>query len=172
VGEFELSGALCQELGHLLRESQTRLHHCLRQLDDREIWLPPQPGQNSVGVVIRHQCGNLRQWVICGLGSEPDTRDRQSEFLAELTWPREVLSKSLDATVAQAWEILQGFPAARWGEPRVIQGFEVTALGAVCHSVPHFVGHTHQVTQLTRWWRGENYRFHWDSTAPRTSVPL
>jgi hypothetical protein len=49
---------------------------------------------------------------------------------------------------------------------RRIQGFDVTALGAIFDSVPHFVGHTHQIVYITRCLLGDAYRFEW---VPETS---
>ena len=47
-----------------------------------------------------------------------------------------------------------------------IQGFDVTALGAIFDCVPHFVGHTHQIVYITRCLLGDAYRFEWTPSAP------
>jgi hypothetical protein len=55
---------------------------------------------------------------------------------------------------------------------RNIQGFNVSGLQALSHTVTHFVGHTHQIIQLTRWHLGNGYLFQWDDNSPRERVPI
>ena len=41
-----------------------RIMHSLAQLSEEDIWWQPGPGVNSIGTIIRHLCGNLRQWFL------------------------------------------------------------------------------------------------------------
>jgi aminoglycoside N3'-acetyltransferase len=58
------------------------------------------------------------------------------------------------------------------GRARQIQGFDVTVMQALFHTVPHFVGHTHQILMLTRLALGTEYQFEWSPEQSRTGVPL
>jgi hypothetical protein len=51
-------------------------------------------------------------------------------------------------------------------QSRRIQGFEVTGIAALGHTVPHFRGHTQEIIRVVRQVLGPGYRFAW---APRTS---
>ncbi len=64
----------------LFNESYPRLKKCLAQLSEEEIWHKPNANSNSVGNLVLHLCGNVRQWIISGLGGQADTRQRQKEF--------------------------------------------------------------------------------------------
>jgi hypothetical protein len=46
-------------------------------------------------------------------------------------------------------------------EPFQVQGFETTGLGAITHSVTHFVGHMQEIISLTRTQLGPDYQFNW-----------
>lgn len=78
----------------------------------------------------------------------------------------------LRSTIAEAINVVQLVNEAEFCEPREIQQFSTTVMGAILHTVPHCVGHTHQIVQLTRMQLGEDYDFHWSPDAPRMSIPL
>jgi hypothetical protein len=46
-----------------------------------------------------------------------------------------------------------------------VQGFQVSGMAAIWHTVAHFRGHTQEIIGLTRQILGSRYRFAW---APRT----
>ena len=56
----------------LVSEYLPKIERCLEQLDDNQIWWRANSHSNSIGNLILHVCGNARQWIVCGLGSETD----------------------------------------------------------------------------------------------------
>ena len=44
-------------------------------------------------------------------------------------------------------------------EPVRVQGFDTTPMGAIYHSVSHFVGHSQEVSNITRFQLRERYVF-------------
>ena len=156
----------------LLEQSVNRIDHCVSQLDADQIWWRPAADQNSIGAVLRHLAGNLKQWVVEGVPDIRGTRDRSAEFDGPPSETAEQLMAVLCQVVADAKQVLQSLTAAELQQNRSIQSFDVTVLGAIMHSVPHFVGHTHQIVQLTRLQLGESYRFHWTPEEERRHVPL
>ncbi|MHC4878102.1 MAG: DinB family protein [Planctomycetota bacterium] len=160
------------ELKHLLNESLRKLRHCVNQLSDDQVWQRPAPSMNSVGNLLLHISGNLRQWAICGVTGAKDKRDRDAEFACTSGESSEELLVLVENTVRDAVHVFDALDAAALSEPRQIQGFEVTVLSALFHTVTHFVGHSHQIVQLTRLLLGENYRFEWTPESPRGGVPI
>jgi hypothetical protein len=65
-----------------LRQYQERIGVCLDQLSSEQIWWRQAETQNAVGNLVLHLCGNVRQWIVAGVGGEPDTRERDKEFAA------------------------------------------------------------------------------------------
>ena len=168
----ELLSGLQAEWIHLLDESVRRIQHCVNQLSHEQIWWQPGDGQNSVGSLLRHLAGNLNQWVVVGVRQLPDSRDRAAEFESPIRESTEQLLVHLCHVVDSAKSVLKSLRPNEVTQPRQIQSFSVSVLGAIMHSVPHFVGHTHQIGQLTRIQLGDKYVFQWDPDGPRYVVPL
>ncbi|MBB6428450.1 DinB family protein [Algisphaera agarilytica] len=146
--------------------SRDRLLHCLKQLDAEQIWQRPHPAMNAVGNIVLHVSGNLRQWITVGcdpMESMPDDRDRPAEFAAArdnpvASTPTE-LADHLRVAVDDAKDIIESLNKDNLLEPRNIQGFDVTGMGAVWHSVSHLEGHAQETIFATRLLLGDAYRF-------------
>lgn len=148
-----------RELADELGEALGRLEHCLGQLTDEQAWWRPRADLNSVGNLILHLTGNVRQLIGSELGGAPDVRDRQAEFDARGPVPRADLSAGLRAAVADAVAVLTGPATADWSRTHSFRGRPATALGLAVRSVAHFRGHTQEVIHLTRTILGDAYRF-------------
>ncbi len=164
--------AVVSELLHLVDAAEHRLQHCLKQLSDEQIWIRPRPEMNSIANQLLHVCGNLKQWAVDGLLGNPSDRDRAAEFAADHHGTKAEILQKLTETLARVRQVVSTVQATDLDKSRTIQGFSVTGLGALMHTIPHLVGHTHQVMQLTRWILGNDYQFDWDPDGDRSSVPL
>jgi hypothetical protein len=154
-----------------LADRTERIKHCVGQLDDSQVWWRAHDSMNSVGNVLLHLCGNLRQWVVSGVGGEPDTRDRPAEFAERGPIPRDELLRRLKAVVDEADAALAALDESRLLEPRRIQGFDETVLSAVWDSLTHLSGHTQEVVYVTRLQLGDRYRFAWTPSTPEQGAP-
>jgi hypothetical protein len=166
-----LASAVGKEAAHELAEALDRIRHCLDQLTDEQVWWRPHPALNSVGNLLLHLRGNLRQWIVCGIGGAADRRNRPAEFAATGPIPKAELLRDLEAVVAEAQAVLTRVTAEELLRLRRIQAFEVTGLGAIFSSVPHFRGHTQEIIHLTRQQRGDAYRFAWTPATPEQGAP-
>lgn len=144
---------------HLMQEFLPWLRACLTALSEAEAWWRPNEKSNSVGNLILHLCGNITQWVIHGIGGAADARQRSAEFAARESCSKAELLQKLEATLAEVDAVLAKLPIAKLTEPRVIQGFNVTVLGAVFHIVEHFSYHTGQIIYITKMRTGEDLKF-------------
>ena len=136
-----------------------RIAGCLRSLSPKQIWWRPNPSSNSVGNLVLHLSGNVRQWIIAGLGGAPDTRQRDLEFLERGPVPRRMLQSRLGQTVDEACQVLARLSSADLARPHSIQGFQVTGLEAVYHVTEHFSHHAGQIIVLTKLVRGKDLGF-------------
>lgn len=168
----ELAAAVGAAAAHELGSALERIKHCLGQLNDGQVWHRSQLSLNSVGNLILHLCGNLRQWVVASLGGMADVRDRPAEFAEQGPIPKQELLRRLEAVVEEAKRILTGVDARQLTEVRRIQGFDVTGLAAIFDSVPHFRGHTQEIVHLTRSQLGDAYQFAWTPTTPEQGAPV
>jgi len=163
--------AYLAQAGRRLDASLERIRHCVGQLDDRQVWWRAAEGLNSIGNVLLHLCGNLRQWLVAGVGGAAAFRDRPREFAERGPIPRDELLRLLAAVVAQADAVLAGLDEARLLEARRIQGFDETVLSAVIDCLTHLSGHAQEIVYVTRLQLGEAYRFAWvPATAEQGAV--
>src|SRR5262245_36432665 len=144
-----------------------KIEHCLEQLTDEQIWLRPNPVSNSIGNLVLHLCGNARQWILAGLGDNPDRRDRDSEFSQREVIPRANLLGNLRTTLAEVDRVLESLDSKTLLEQRTIQGKSVEVLEAVFHVTEHFSMHTGQIILLTKLLTASDLSFYdFESGAP------
>ena len=156
----------------LLDQSMTKIRHCLNQLTEPQIWWRPEPSMNSIGNLILHLRGNLKQWGVVPFTLENDRRDRSSEFAEDVRISMTELLNDIQQVVDEAKEQWQHLVESQLLRRLEIQGFDVTHMQAVMHASSHFVGHTHQIIQLTRIQLGAAYQFHWKPGDARGELPI
>ena len=149
---------------HLADEYLPKIERCLEKLSDEQIWWRANDGANSIANLILHLCGNARQWIVCGIGAQPDHRRRQTEFDERRSIPRDELLKLLETTVADVDRTLADFNPEKLLTEYPIQGTTSTALAAIFHVTEHFSMHTGQIILLTRMLTGVDLNFYDFST--------
>ncbi len=97
--------------------------HCLDQLTEEQVWWRPKEEMNSIGNLILHLMGNVRQWIVAGIGGQTDVRKRPAEFSERGPVNKAVLLLKLETVVAQAEEMLRKASAEEMLSERRIQGF-------------------------------------------------
>ena len=127
-----------------------KIERSLELLTDEQIWWRANPQSNSIGNLLLHLSGNVRQWIVCSLGGAPDERDRDSEFAERHLIPRDELLARLKQTLSEADAALAKFDADKLLERHLIQGCDVTALAAIFHVVEHFSMHTGQIIMIAK----------------------
>jgi len=155
---------------HLSADYLPKIERCLERLTDEQVWWRAGEHSNSIGNLLLHLEGNLRQWVVCGAGGRADLRERDREFAERRRLPREELVADLRAAVAEADAVLARLDASALLETRRVQGLDVTLLAAVFHAVEHFSMHTGQIVLLTKMLAGGDLAFYdFSSGVPRSN---
>jgi hypothetical protein len=137
-----------------------RIATCISKLTPDQIWMRGAENQNAAGNLMLHLNGNVRQWIISGVGGEPDHRERDAEFAARGGMTPGELTARLQETVNGAIEIIRSLPHSRLTERRVIQGYDVSVLEAIFNVTEHFSGHTAQIIFITKMVTGEDLGFY------------
>jgi uncharacterized damage-inducible protein DinB len=137
-----------------------RIETCLGKLTPEQTWMRGTENQNAVGNLVLHLSGNVRQWILTGIGGAPDHRIRDEEFSARGGQGPEALGKLLRGTVAEALVVIRSLPHDRLTEHINIQGYDVTKLEAIFHVVEHFSGHTAQIIFITKMITGQDLGFY------------
>ena len=145
---------------YMLGDYLPKIERCLEKLSDEQIWWRANEESNSIGNLILHLCGNARQWIVCGVGSAPDKRNRDSEFEQRDVIPRDDLVALLRSTFTDVESTLQFVDPTTLLEYRKIQGNDVDILEAVFHVTEHFSMHTGQIIMLTKMMTSDDLRFY------------
>jgi len=136
-----------------------RILSCLERLSPAHIWWRPNEASNSVGNLTLHLAGNVRQWLISGLGGAEDHRDRDSEFSERGPLPRRVLASRIRKSVEGACRVLHKLAPEDLGRDYPIQGFRVAGSEAVFHVAEHFSHHAGQIILLTKMLTARDQKF-------------
>jgi uncharacterized damage-inducible protein DinB len=150
-----------------LRQLCGRIEDCLGRLSAEQIWLRGTENENAVGNLALHLSGNVRQWIVAGVGGQPDIRQRDTEFAARGGVSAADLAVHLRGIVEEAAGAIEALAPERLCERFVVQGYDVTVIEAIYSVVEHFSGHTGQIVYATKLSTGEDlgYYRHLKSTA-------
>jgi uncharacterized damage-inducible protein DinB len=149
-----------QARAYLRDEYLPKIEACLDQLTDEQVWWRPNSESNSIGNLLLHLSGNVRQWIACGLGGQVDHRVRQEEFDRREIIQRGELLELLRQTLRDVDQVLAEFKTQELLEFYKIQGNNVRALHAIFHVVEHFSMHTGQIILVTKMLTGRDLNFY------------
>jgi uncharacterized damage-inducible protein DinB len=133
-----------------LSDSLRQIEKCLHLLSVEQVWHRPNDVSNSIGNLVLHLAGNVRQWIIASLGGEAFARDRAAEFAQRAPLPTDEILDRLRETVERACDVIAGLTPDALAARVTIQGYDVTGLEAVFHVVEHFSLHTGQIVYATK----------------------
>jgi uncharacterized damage-inducible protein DinB len=151
-----------------LRDYTERIGTCVGKLSEEQVWVRGGQNENAVGNLVLHLSGNVRQWIVSGVGGQPDTRRRDTEFDARGGLGIPELMERLRATISEALTVIDAVSAERLSQPLLIQNYDVSVLEAIYHVVEHFAMHTGQIVFVTKMLTGTDLGFyaHLRTTAP------
>ena len=128
-----------------IEESTHRIKKCLDEIDEIEIWKCPNERSNSIGNLILHLCGNIRQYGISALSKIKDTRERDKEFSTKTGPTKSELLNELINTISEAVGIIENIDENRLMKIYSVQGFNLSGIGIIIHVTEHYSYHTGQI---------------------------
>jgi hypothetical protein len=143
----------------LMTQYWPRLKACVELLTDEQVWWRPNEASNSVGNLMLHLNGNMRQWIVAAFRREEDRRNRPAEFAEHGPMPRAELLAKLGATVREANEVLRRLTEPDLAAEYEIQGYHLHGLDAVYQVIEHFGLHFGQIAYITKMLRAEDLGF-------------
>lgn len=155
---------------YLAYEYPTKIRLALNALTEEAIWHRFNEESNSIGNLLLHLSGNIREWIVCGVGDATSHRDRSAEFAARTGPPRAELLGLLGETLRDADGVLSKLSESDLDRPVTIQGRDTTVLAAIYHVVEHFSMHTGQIIMLAK--IHSPGRVHFYDDADGIAVPL
>jgi uncharacterized damage-inducible protein DinB len=150
-----------------LRVLSGRIETCVAKLTPEQIWTRGGDQQNAIGNLVLHLSGNVRQWIVSGVGGAQDVRQRDAEFAAREGQTAEDLLSRLRSTVTEAQSVIAALTADQLLERIEVQNHDVTKLEAIFHVVEHFSGHTFQIIFATKLLTNRDLAFYPDLNPPQ-----
>jgi uncharacterized damage-inducible protein DinB len=148
---------------YLATEYRAKIRAAVESLPAGALWARPNEQSNSVGNLLLHLSGNVRQWIVSGVGGATDSRDRASEFEARTGADAATLLAALDQTLTDADTVLAKLTAADLESSRTIQGRDVNVFEAIYHVVEHFSGHVGQIVLVAKAYSPNAVKFYEDA---------
>jgi uncharacterized damage-inducible protein DinB len=146
-----LAGSFLERTRYYLTvEYPTKIRQAVEAMPPDRLWWRPNESANSVGNLLLHLSGNVRQWIISGVGRGADVRKRNLEFAARGGANTAGMLDMLDATLREADAVIRALTPTELLERRLIQGRETSVFEAVYHVVEHFSGHTAQIIYVAK----------------------
>lgn len=148
----------------LLDHYWKRMQACVEPLSEEEVWWRPNEASNSIGNLILHLNGNVRQWLVDSFNGTADERDRPAEFAAADGLTAALLLERLGATMTEAAAVLVRLTEEELVASYEIQGYHVTGLEAVYQVVEHFGLHYGQIAYIVKSLSGRDLGFYRELT--------
>ena len=145
-----------------INENTPRIKRCLDLLTEEQIWSKPNDSSNSIANLILHLSGNITQYILSSLASQPDIRNRDFEFEAENSHSKDELWTLISNTCKQACDAIMVCEEKELLRSRMVQGFELSGTGIVMHVVEHYSYHTGQIALITKLIRNVDLGFYAD----------
>ncbi len=134
----------------IIEEGYQRIIQCADLLSEEDLWYRANQNTNSIANLIMHLSGNVRQYIISGIGHAEDNRQRDLEFDFNNRKDRIIIINELKETVEQSNVIVSNLSMDQLTESRKVQGFDETVLSIIIHVVEHFSYHVGQITYFTK----------------------
>jgi uncharacterized damage-inducible protein DinB len=143
-----------------INENTEKIRTCVDQLDDKDAWRSPNENLNSVGNLILHLCGNIRQHIISALGGVKDTRMRDLEFSTKGGLTIEELMNKLVETIDEATAVITKMKIEDLLMIRKSQGMLHSGVDSILHVAEHYSYHTGQIVFLTKLFKNVDMGFY------------
>jgi uncharacterized damage-inducible protein DinB len=145
---------------HRINENTMKIGVCMKQLDEKDIWFRHNGHINSVGNIILHLCGNVRQYIISALGGVPDIRERDIEFSTSGGLTNAELTARWQDTMQEAVTTIAHSNTENLLRRRIVQGSDLSGIGIIIHVTEHYSYHTGQIIFLTKLYKNMDMGFY------------
>ena len=144
----------------LFDECLKRIGLCLDQLTDEQVWWRPNESSNSIGNLVLHLNGNVRQWILSGVAGQADVRKRQTEFDQRTSIHKEKIWAQLQQTMEEVRTVLDKLSPHELVDRKPVQVYEESVVAMIVHVTEHFSYHTGQIAWITKMLTDEDLGFY------------
>jgi uncharacterized damage-inducible protein DinB len=142
-----------------MEQMSKQIRECVQGLTEDQFWDRSGDHANSIGNLLLHLSGNIRQWIGHGVGGLADIRERDKEFEARGGRSTAEVLGLFESTLAEATQILKAMPLARLIERTKPQNRDVAVLEAIYQVTGHLMLHAGQIIFATKQTTGKDLGF-------------
>lgn len=146
----------------IYEESFPRIRQCLEELSQDQIWFKPNKNSNSIGNLILHVCGNIRQYVMSGIDGQSDVRQRSLEFSEKGPLCTKELYSLISRLLNDVDPVLSSIKSEDLVKMKQVQGFNMSVVSIIIHITEHLSYHTGQIAYATKQMKNIDLRFYGD----------
>lgn len=137
-----------------MQTSAKDIYACCDRLTEEQMWHRSGDYENSVANLMLHLAGNLRQWVMHGIGGQPDVRERDEEFTLQPKMTAAEARAEFTKVIDEASAIIAALPHERLLEtidpqPKGMWR-NIPILEAIFQVTAHVQQHMGQIVLLTK----------------------
>lgn len=159
--EIQITEELIKEFRRrLFEECMPRIRNCIDRLTDDQIWYRPNNSSNSIGNLILHLEGNVRQYILSGIFDQKDIRQRQLEFDQKEIIDKEIIYSKLEVLMEEINQKIDSIQAGDLVKEKEVQGFKESVFSILVHVIEHFSYHTGQIAFYTKLLKDEDLGFY------------
>lgn len=129
---------------------ERRLGEALAPLSESQIWWRPNAAGNSIGNLLLHLAGNLRQWIVGGLGGGSLERRRGDEFRAQGGLNKAELWALFSEVVADCRRVAAALDEEALTRRYAVQGYDFDGHATLFHPLEHLSYHAGQIVLLAK----------------------
>lgn len=122
----------------------------LEEFPEEKLWKRPAVGVVSLGNLVCHVAGSMREWFENGLGQGDWSRDRQFEFDRDGDLDKAALREHLDQTRIYCGKFLDAVNQENWEDERRFRDKPYSVREVLWHQVEHVAFHAGQAAFLRR----------------------
>lgn len=134
----------------IYEESLPRMRTCLGMISQEQLWYRPNNSCNSIGNQILHLIGNVTQYIMHGVGQQPDIRQRNDEFIADQNISIAELLIQIDHLETITKPTIQKIDVDDLLSIRRVQVFDLSVISILIHVAEHLSYHVGQITYITK----------------------
>ena len=134
----------------ILDDKLDQIRRILAEFPEDKLWERPGAEMVSLGNLVCHVAGSMRDWIENGLAQGSWDRGRQNEFDRDGGLDRGELLKHLDETRAHCNSFLLEINEDQWNQQRQFRDKTYSVREIVLHQLEHVAYHAGQAAFLRR----------------------
>ena len=159
----QIRDVLIQDINRrIFDESGPRVIQCIELLTEEQLWQRPNSDSNSIGNLVLHLEGNLRQYICNGIGEQKDTRQRNSEFSANGSHSKAELLIIWNKVLDDIKPVMNQVTAKDLIVIKPVQCFEENVASILIHVTEHLSYHVGQIAFYTKALKSVDLKFYGD----------